>query len=90
MNLKPAIFAALITVVGSAVADVDPAVKETFGKIDADGDGMITEKEFGEKLDIVKDTHLHGYGCFEQADVNKDGSLSLEEFDAYEEEIPCE
>ena len=90
MKLKPAIFATLLTVTGLAVAAVNPAVKEMFDKIDTDGDGSITKKEFGAQPDLIKETHLHGYGCFEQADVNHDDSLSLEEFDAYEEEIPCE
>ena len=72
------------------LAKVDPAVKAVFDKVDGDADGQITEKEFGAKLDIIKDTHLHGYGCFQQADIDKSGTLSLEEWDAYEEEIPCE
>ena len=90
MRLRPAIFATLFAALGIAVAAVDPAVKATFDKLDADGDGSITKEEFDAQPDLVKETHLHGYGCFEQADVNEDGSLSLEEFDAYEEEIPCE
>jgi Ca2+-binding EF-hand superfamily protein len=90
MKLKPAIFAALLTVLGIAVAAVDPAVKEMFDKIDTDGDGSITKQEFGAQPELINETHLHGYGCFEQADVNQDGALSLEEYDAYEEEIPCE
>jgi hypothetical protein len=90
MKLRFAIFAALLTVLGIAVAAVDPAVKEMFDKIDTDGDGSITKQEIGAQPELIKDTHLHGYGCFEQADVNQDGALSLEEYDAYEEEIPCE
>ena len=90
MKLKPVIFAALLTVLGIAVAAVDPAVKEMFDKIDSDADGSITRQEFDAQPDLIKETHLHGYGCFEQADVNQDGALSLEEYDAYEEEIPCE
>ena len=90
MQLKPVLFAGLLTVLGIAVAAVDPAVKAMFDKIDSDGDGSITKKEFAAQPDLIKQTHLYGYGCFEQADVNQDGALSLEEYDAYEEEIPCE
>jgi hypothetical protein len=90
MKIRYIVFASLFTVMGSAIAEVDPAVKATFDKIDGDADGQITEKEFGAKPEIIKETHLHGYGCFQQADIDKSGTLSLEEWDAYEEEIPCE
>ena len=90
MKIRYIVFASLFTVMGSALAEVDPAVKAIFDKIDGDADGQITEKEFGAKPEIIKETHLHGYGCFQQADIDKSGSLSLEEWDAYEEEIPCE
>jgi len=90
MKLRPAIFATLLTVIGIAVAAVDPAVQEIFDKIDSDGNGSITKQEFDAQPDLIKNTHLHGYGCFEQADVNQDGTLSVEEFDAYEEDVPCE
>ena len=81
---------ALLTVLGTAFAGVDPAVQAVFNKLDADADGRITRQEFDAKPDVVKETHMHGYGCFEQADVNGDGAVDLAEFDAYEEEIPCE
>jgi hypothetical protein len=90
MKLRVAMIAASLTMLGIAVAAVDPGVKEMFDKIDTDRDGSITRQEFDAQPDLIKETHLHGYGCFEQADVNKDGALSLEEYDAYEEEIPCE
>jgi Ca2+-binding EF-hand superfamily protein len=90
MKLKIAIFAITLTVLGMAVAAVDPAVKAMFDKLDSDGDGSITKTEFEAQPAVVKETHLHGFGCFELADVDKDSKLSLEEFDAYEEEIPCE
>jgi len=90
MKLKFTMIAASLTMLGIAVAAVDPGVKEMFDKIDTDRDGSITRQEFDAQPDLIKETHLHGYGCFEQADVNKDGALSLEEYDAYEEEIPCE
>lgn len=90
MKIRHIVIASMLTVAGSAVAEVDPAVKATFDKIDADADGQITQQEFGAKPEIVKQTHLHGFGCFQQADIDKSGTLSLEEWDAYEEEIPCE
>lgn len=83
-------FALLFFVLGIAFAAVDPAAQGMFNKLDADGDGRITMQEFKAKPEVVKETHMHGYGCFELADVNNDGALDVAEFDAYEEEIPCE
>lgn len=54
-------------------------VKRTFESMDLDGDGMITPLEMKESLgDLIDDAYIEK--IFRQADTNKDGMLTFEEF----------
>ena len=60
---------------------LDPYVRRLFDVIDADGDGRITEKEYGDwlaSLGLAADTDIAG--AFANLDDNGDGTLSWQEF----------
>ena len=74
---------------GAALAQhSDP--QSSFTRLDADGNGYISQEEVKAQPDVVKDTSLHGYGSFEVADVDDDAQLSEAEFAAFEEPLPVE
>jgi len=57
-------------------------VRESYDKVDSDGDGWIVQKEFTRLLQEL-DTDLSEDECalaFESTDEDGDGSISFEEF----------
>lgn len=61
-------FGLVVLLAGAAQAD------ERFAKLDIDGDGRLSLAEIAGNADLVKG--------FDRADRNKDGKLTLKEYDA--------
>ncbi len=76
-------------VAGAALAQhSDP--RSSFTRLDADGNGYVSQEELKAQPRVVRDTSLYAYGSFELADVNDDEQLSEAEFSAFEEPLPVE
>jgi len=87
-----ALLIGLISIVlnfGVAYAD-NKLIQKQFSELDKDLSGFITQDEVQSQPEVIHFMNLYYQDSFLEADVNKDGTLDLEELYAYEQQIPAE
>ena len=80
----PIIISIMLLSSNIAFANID---KNRFANLDKNRDGVLSKHEVESQPEVIRFTNLFGNDSFRLADINKDGLLDFEEYQANEEDI---